>query len=321
MVGISLRLVTVILTILVVITHEPAGEVNIIPYAYDNTAPGKPGALPSYASVKFSQTSITVAAGQSAVFVATFTPPKDIPDNYLPVYSGFIKITNNNDEFRVAYLGQPYSRYNAKYIDTTDKYGEGLLPAMISYDENWLPTTINDIATFNFGTGAPGQGYPYLQWITQQSIQYFTIEIVPYNTTFKPDHYGFNRTASNPDGVPSSALPLVYPNLKINATIAGSDVFGLFNEEIGSAKPSLWLYYLDSQILDFGGGSLGQLPLGDYRALLRILRWKGDWRKEEAWESWLSPVIRLRREGEGGSSTKAVGKRERLERTVRPASL
>jgi hypothetical protein len=286
--------------------------VNVIPYAYDLTAPGKPGAIASYASVKFSQTSVTVAAGQSATIVATFTPPKDIPEVYLPVYSGFIKITNNNDEFRVVYLGQPYSRFNAKYLDTTDKYGLGKLPQLLSYDANYNPSIITDIATYNFGTGAPGQGYPYLQWLIQQSIQYQRIEIVPYNTTFEPTYYGFNRTAASPYGVPSSALPLVYPDLKINATVAGAEIFGFFKEDIGNQKPSLFLYYLDSQILSFGEEFLGVLPEGDYRALLRVLKWGGDYTKEEDFESWLSPVIRLKRES-SSNVNRVAGRREKRE--------
>lgn len=282
-----------------VITHEPAGEVNVIPYPYDLTEPGLSGAIKSYASVKFSQTSITIAPGQSATFTATFTPPTDIPETYLPVYSGFIKITNNNDEFKVAYLGQPYSRYKAKYLDNTDKAGIGKLPQLIRYDAAYNPIIVTDIAAYDFGTGTPGQGYPYLQWIIQQSAQYLRVEIVPYNTTFKPTYYGFTSTTANPYGVPSSALPLVYPNLKINATVAGAEIFGFFSEINANQRPSGFLYYLDSQILSFGEEFLGELPLGDYRALLRVLKWGGDYTKEADFESWLSPVIRLRRVGDG----------------------
>lgn len=74
------------------------------------------GAFPSYADVKFSSTSIKIKGGESATFVVTFDPPRDIPEAFLPVYSGFITITNNYEVFRVAYLGQPYSRYDALYI-------------------------------------------------------------------------------------------------------------------------------------------------------------------------------------------------------------
>jgi hypothetical protein len=103
-----------------VITHEPAAEFNMLPSLIPPVGASKKvsleGVYPSYAGVKFSTTSITIKGGQSATFVATFDPPRDTPEAFLPVYSGFIKITNNYEVFRVAYLGQPYSRYNALYI-------------------------------------------------------------------------------------------------------------------------------------------------------------------------------------------------------------
>ncbi|PVH84726.1 subtilisin-like protease [Cadophora sp. DSE1049] len=282
-----------------VISHEPAGETNLLPYLYRNTPTQEgisalPGLYPSYATVKFSSTSITIGAGQSANFTATFQPPNDIDDDFLPVYSGFIKITNNNDQFKVAYLGQPYSRYKADYIDATSDTGEKL-PELVYFDEEYAIHTVTDIWTFDFGLSVPGGGYPYLNWVTLQSSQYFRIDIVPYNTSFVPDFYGFTFNETNPYGVPDSALPLQYPDLPFSDIGAGADTYGLWVDDTFNRRPTAFLYYLEGVAYDYGEVPFGVLPEGDYRALLRVLRWGGDADKEEGYQSWLSPVIRVKR--------------------------
>jgi hypothetical protein len=81
----------------------------MLPNQYDTGGSGSiypslRGMYASYATVKFSATSITIKAGQTAKFTANFTPPTDIADRYLPVYSGMIKVKNNNDAFTITYL-------------------------------------------------------------------------------------------------------------------------------------------------------------------------------------------------------------------------
>ncbi|KAL2074241.1 hypothetical protein VTL71DRAFT_8019 [Oculimacula yallundae] len=282
-----------------VISHEPAGETNLLPNLYRGNAPvlgvdSLPGLYASYATTKFSSTSITIGAGQKANFTVTFQPPTDIDDDFLPVYSGYIKITNNNDEFKVAYLGQPYSRYKADYIDASSNIGDKL-PQMLSYDENFIPHTVTEFEEFDFGLSVPGSGYPYLEWVTLQSSRYIRVDIVPYNTSFVPDFYGFTFNASNPYGVPASALPLQYPNFPFSKLGVGAETYGLWTDTQQKYRPSLFLYYLEGMAYDYGESPLGLLPVGDYRALLRVLRWGGDYQKAADYQSWLSPVIRVKR--------------------------
>ncbi|KAL5327253.1 hypothetical protein ACEPPN_004947 [Leptodophora sp. 'Broadleaf-Isolate-01'] len=169
-----------------IISHEPAGETNLLPYLYRNTAPvdgvsALPGLYASYATVKFSSTSITIGAGQSANFTATFQPPTDIDDDFLPF----------------AYLGQPYSRFKADYIDATSNTGEKL-PELFYFDEEFAQRTVTDIETFDFGLSVPRSG-------------------------FVLDFYGFAFNDTNPYGVPDSALPLQYPDLPFSDIGAGAD--------------------------------------------------------------------------------------------------
>ncbi|CZS90101.1 uncharacterized protein RAG0_01247 [Rhynchosporium agropyri] len=282
-----------------IISHEPTGEANLLPSLSGVEIPvigvsGLPGLYASYATVKFSSTSITIRAGQTANITVTFQPPTDLDKEFLPVYSGFIKVTNNNDQFKVAYLGQPYSRYKADYIDTSTNFGEKL-PALIAYDEDYNPYNVPELETFDFGNKTVGKGYPYLQWVALQSSIYFGAEIVPYNTSFVPDFYGFTFNESNPYGVPASALPLQYPKFPFSNIGIETETYGLWTDSEQYFRPALFLYYLEGVAYKFEKQSLGQLPDGDYRALLRVQRWGGDQKKSKGYQSWLSPVIRVKR--------------------------
>ncbi|KAH6720317.1 peptidase S8/S53 domain-containing protein [Leptodontidium sp. MPI-SDFR-AT-0119] len=195
-----------------IISHEPAGDTNLLPYLYRNTAPvdgvsALPGLYASYATVKFSSTSITIGAGQSANFTATFQPP---------------------NRHRRQFLARPYSRFKADYIDATSNTGEKL-PELFYFDEEFAQRTVTDIETFDFGLSVPRSGY------------------------------------------------------------------GLWADSERNMRPTAYLYYLEGVAYDYGEVPLGALPEGDYRTLLRVLRWGGDGEKEEGYQSWLSPVIRVKK--------------------------
>lgn len=255
---------------------------------YTANPPSRLGVFPSYATVSFSTTSITLKAGESGTFVATFNPPRDTPDKFLPVYSGFIKVKNNNDEFTVTYIGQPYSRAKADYIDTSDNPG---LTVPILFSSLDFFTPIRDIGTFDFNLTS--RGYPYLEWITLQSSRYWRLDLVPYNTTFVPDFYGFNRTESNPQGVPDSALPLVAPDLLLREPDAGLRSYGITKFMSADQQPSGYLWSVEPDLYDIAGNWVNTAVPGDYRLLLRVERWGGNPFEEEGYQSWLSPVVRL----------------------------
>jgi hypothetical protein len=73
------------------------------------------------ASLKFSSSSVRVAAGGSAVIKVTATPPKGLIARRIPVYSGFITFngTTTNDSFSVPYLGVATAMRNVTILDTT----------------------------------------------------------------------------------------------------------------------------------------------------------------------------------------------------------
>jgi hypothetical protein len=76
---------------------------------------------PQGASLKFSSTSVTIPAGQSAVLKVTATPPKGLDSSRIPVYSGYITFngTSSSDSFSVPYLGVATDMRNVTIMDTT----------------------------------------------------------------------------------------------------------------------------------------------------------------------------------------------------------
>jgi hypothetical protein len=229
---------------------------------------------------------VVVQAGKSATITATFTTPRNYNEKYLPIYSGSIKITTVNEQHKVVYLGQPYSRFNAQYIlNGTDFLGERT-PQLANH-----AGIIDVIGTFNLSDNQSWD-FPRLSAIVLQPHENARMELVPYNTSFVPDYYGYKFSGTNPYGVPTSALPLIYPKMKLE-TFAGAQIFGIGTAYPYQSNPTIYGFTVYGDVF-LGNGEQALLPAGDYRALIRILRFGGDESKKESWESWLSPVIRIR---------------------------
>lgn len=73
------------------------------------------------ASLRFSKSTVVVAAGGSAVIKVTATPSKSLVSRRIPVYSGYITFngTTASDSFSVPYLGVATAMRNVTILDTT----------------------------------------------------------------------------------------------------------------------------------------------------------------------------------------------------------
>jgi hypothetical protein len=74
------------------------------------------------ATLRFSSSSVSVAAGGSAVIKVTATPPKGLISRRIPVYSGYVTFngTSADDSFSVPYLGVATAMRNVTILDTTE---------------------------------------------------------------------------------------------------------------------------------------------------------------------------------------------------------
>lgn len=83
------------------------------------------------ATVKFSTSKVTVAAGRTAVVAATFKAPTDVDRLTLPVYSGFIVISSPTESVKVTYLGLAASIKDKVVVDSSDYYFGIPLPVIL----------------------------------------------------------------------------------------------------------------------------------------------------------------------------------------------
>jgi hypothetical protein len=105
--------------------HVGAATVYTLP---DNSSIPQPNKLGHFvdrttvgASLKFSSSSVLVAAGGSTVLKVTATLPKGLVSRRIPVYSGYITLngTSSEDSFSVPYLGVATAMRNVTILDTT----------------------------------------------------------------------------------------------------------------------------------------------------------------------------------------------------------
>jgi hypothetical protein len=97
------------------ISHTKAATVytfidDALNFAYEQFPP-----VDSWASLSFSQTTISLSAGQSTNITITATPPTGLNNTRLPIYSGYILLTattGNNDTLSIPYMGVAGSMYS-----------------------------------------------------------------------------------------------------------------------------------------------------------------------------------------------------------------
>ena len=90
---------------------------------HQGTAFAADGPVPlstDFATVKFSETSVTVHPGQTQQITVHITPPTGVDPSVLPVFSGFIQVESATETLHVTYLGVAASLKNAVTVDTTD---------------------------------------------------------------------------------------------------------------------------------------------------------------------------------------------------------
>lgn len=91
------------------------------------------------------------------------------------MYPGFIRVTNNHEVYGIAYLGQLYSRFNAKYLSTSNQFGEEL-PVIFYLENEETEKVVNSIQSFDFGENS-AIGFPWINFANLQSTQIWRADI------------------------------------------------------------------------------------------------------------------------------------------------
>lgn len=301
--------------------HKGASTVDALPQIYsdnlNNIWRWVSNSAASYGSAEFSPASVEVPAGSKATVEVTITAPTDVDPATLPVYGGYITVTSdgdNSEEVTVPYVGVPYERASIEVLDTTNlttgsesspapPAGVPELPYLRTYATS---ERVNDVMTFSFPSvnHSGADNNPQFIGSIRQPCSYARFDVVPVDTEFEPTSYGFDRDAKYNETLSSP------PVAGLDAFL-GVESYGAFATVVGGHdKPvNPWQWYwrgygsLSQQwewaTVALGNGTIYQLPNADYRVLIRALRYGYDYEDAEGYDSWLSPVVRVRIEDPG----------------------
>nr|CEG04950.1 unnamed protein product [Fusarium clavum] len=210
------------------------------------------------ASMKFSESKVTVDAGESVVIEVLATPPKGLNNTRLPVWSGYVSINGTDGtSLSLPYQGLSGSLHGSKVMGPEDNWISN------STDTNLFPVPANTTWTL------PKQGtannktdsLPALTFFLALGTAKLHAEIIPV-TTEKPSGDKKARVIGEPAG-----FPLLW-----NAM---------------GANPMAFTGELDD-------GTFA--PAGQYVVKYRALRIFGDEKKKDDWDEAFSPVFSIKYE-------------------------
>ncbi|KAK7035491.1 hypothetical protein VNI00_011784 [Paramarasmius palmivorus] len=267
------------------LTHVPAGTAITVRSGSILVADGPVPLTKDFASVSFScGSSLTVGSGQTQTFTATFTPPADIDQTTFPVYSGFIQLTDEEEQLHVAYLGLAATLYDKKVMDDTDFLGLQFPLLVKDSDEIDVPTNF----TFDNATSDFPQVWTRLAFGTRT----LRIDLVDVDTDIEPT-------------IARRGLDIrINLELKPLLTFPGHHDGGTF-DQLKTVGPIVEFPFMPRQTSDLLSGNAvsiypfnsptfangTRIPNGSYRLLVRALKVTGDPTKAEDYESWLSPIV------------------------------
>jgi hypothetical protein len=240
-----------------------------------------------YGSASFSSNSVLLGAGQSATIMVSFTPPtiSAIDETRGPLTSGFIKVTNNNDHFVIPYVGAPYSLFNAEYFDDTNTTGipypgstlNFLWPAGNAYDTGLAEFNIADYQS------------PYTVVNHFHYTSSLRRDILPADTTFVPDKYGFDPSVTWDIKLSNDSITSVLPWAQDTPMYGTALNLG---RKVDFFPTKQWWGWYDMEVMTDDGETV-TLGEGDYRILISILRRGGDPALRASWECFLGPIVRM----------------------------
>ncbi|KAK7692411.1 hypothetical protein QCA50_004036 [Cerrena zonata] len=256
------------------VSHVPAGTLQSLQpgttFFEDQPVPF----LSQTATVKFSQTSFTVRPGQTQTLTVHFTRPVGVDATLLPIFSGFIDISNADESFHVSYIGAAASLKDVPVVDTSDVFFGVNLPALGSSDGNF----VLDARNFTF----VGDDFPTLVMRLNFGTPLLLIDFVDANA---PINTTLNKRSREPlITFPHAAKTGTFAQVPIVGNLAEFE-FLPRNSDVndGTGFNAFGLTNV------FSNGTV--VPNGSYKVLLRTLKVTGDRTKEEDFESWLSPIV------------------------------
>ncbi|KAK4071885.1 hypothetical protein Trihar35433_3949 [Trichoderma harzianum] len=277
-------------------SHDPAAFLR----AHENYLAGEPNfdTISAYtphsvpASAQFSTTKLTLQPGESTTITVHITPQPDKYPYSTPVYSGFIKISSDNNVYSIPYMGLPYSRDAVGPITqnatTTVPYASPQVLSIPGDQQNVFSAqaTTPNIDTYHWSANASDSIIPFLRIDIGLPSAHILYELVPANTTFVPTIYGFDPSVKiDYQDTPQPILP----------GFLGVPTYGTIQEynltDVEGSSATSFFYMFHTPTLSNNGVTYN-FTSGDYRPLARALKWNGNETNPDDYESYLGPIIR-----------------------------
>ncbi|EJD44569.1 subtilisin-like protein [Auricularia subglabra TFB-10046 SS5] len=245
------------------------------------------------ARVKLSQSSMTLSAGQSAMFTATISAPAGVDPKLLPVVSGSIVIDGSQgDALRVSYMGIAGSLRDAQTISTSNDMlvpESGGLPAVIPVGRNESGAqrgsrnyTLTTLPRFAF-TMAQGSRHVKLDLLDAAADVHSTIPD-PLDSAPQTKR-GFTWSSWLPESASHKSL-----NAAGAAAIATLGPLAEWRDlpRGGAFQRGSNFIYMEFPS-QFANGT--KVPFGQYKLLLRALRITGNPSKAADWDVYVSQQV------------------------------
>ena len=287
------------------ITHNGAALMEYLPFGVHPFQVQQPlwdtqPEFAIYAEVAYTSSKVLVPRGQSVTVIFRVTAPNDIDETKVPIMSGFISISASTEKiFTIPYVGLPYSRRDAKYIDQSNLTISPSGPA-VPWPVVWTYNEDNGNFTYYNGSG--------IQVLDKKPIIIDELEVGPLvnilqptylcradllaaNTTFKPTYYGYDHTVEWNYVLTTETYRNVLPD-------GVTPTYGLIGGYLPYRPAMIFLDWENLAVISPNeafedSGGLAPTSVGDYRMLISVLKWGGNFTDLNDWETWLSPVIRV----------------------------
>ena len=205
--------------------------------------------------------------------------------------------------YSIPYLGVPFDQYDvgpvAKNVSSDLVHD---VPAVLSFNSsNYLislaePTQPNLDSYHWPKTPNDTQKVPLLRIDIPLPSLFSRVDLVPANISFQPDHYGFD---------PSVQIKYQRSDTPVYEGFLGVPTHGIIYEAgvgplpVDDPAPAKQLFAFPQFVSSVLSTTVWDEHMrevnftsGDYRPLLRSLRWGGNATDADDYESWLGPVIR-----------------------------
>ncbi|UKZ52749.1 hypothetical protein TrVGV298_006536 [Trichoderma virens] len=287
------------------IQHSPASFYRVY-YNYltgntDYSSAGGSIPLDVPASAQFSQSSLTLGPGQSASIQVQIKPQHDDWPWSMPVYGGFVKITSDDAAYSIPYIGVPYNRtevgpimHNVTTQVPYDSPGILKLRADDLFLANGQIPTPN-IDSYNWSLDLSKSFIPVFRVDVLLPSRFIRFDLVPANTSFVPSIYGFDPDAHIDYKPPSQAILPGFLGVPTYGQLFSITVDDAPSNSPTISQPLINHFFAQALVypaLTNDDNVTYNISSGDYRPLLRALRWNGNEANPDDYESWLGPVIR-----------------------------